>query len=76
MNRSPLNPITDADVRQFEQDGVICLRGMFDQDWITRMSSAVDRIMDAENPLARPREVTRVYVRARFAKAFPKAAGS
>ena len=59
MNRSPLNPITDADVHQFEQDGVICLRGMFDRDWISRMSAAVDRVMDAENPLARPREVTR-----------------
>ncbi len=59
MNRRPLNPITEADICQFEEDGVICLRGMFDQDWITRMSAAVDRIMDAENPLARPREVTR-----------------
>ncbi len=60
MNRRPLNPITDADVRQFQEDGVICLRGMFDQEWITRMSAAVDRIMDDANPLARPREVTRV----------------
>ena len=59
MNRSPLNPITEADVRQFEEDGVICLRGMFDREWIDRMSSAVSRIMDANNPLARPREVTR-----------------
>jgi len=32
MNRRPLNPITDADVRQFEEDGVICLRGMVDQE--------------------------------------------
>ncbi len=60
MNRRPLNPITDADVRQFQEDGVICLRGMFDQEWITRMSAAVDRIMDDANPMARPREVTRV----------------
>jgi len=32
MNRRPLNPITQADIAQFEEDGVICLRGMFDQD--------------------------------------------
>ena len=59
MNRRPLNPNTEADIAQFEEDGVICLRGMLHQDWISRMSAAVDRIMDAENPLARPREVTR-----------------
>ena len=59
MNRRPLNPITEADIHQFEEDGAICLRGMFDQEWITRMSAAVDRVMDADNPLAHPREVTR-----------------
>ncbi len=59
MNREPLNPITAADQRQFDEDGVICLRGMFDMEWIERMNAALLRIMDADNPLARPREVTR-----------------
>jgi ectoine hydroxylase-related dioxygenase (phytanoyl-CoA dioxygenase family) len=58
MNQKPLNPITAQDIAQFQADGVVCLRGMFDQEWITRMQKAVDRIMDAHNPLARPREVT------------------
>jgi hypothetical protein len=58
MNQKPLNPITAQDIAQFQTDGVVCLRGMFDQEWITRMQKAVDRIMDAHNPLARPREVT------------------
>jgi len=59
MNRQPLNPITDADVRRFHEDGVVCLRGMFDRDWIERMAAAAARVMDAHNPLARPREVTK-----------------
>ncbi len=37
MNRSPLHPITDADIRTYEEDGVVCLRGQFDADWIARM---------------------------------------
>ncbi len=59
MNREPLHPITESDVAQFERDGVICLRGMFDAEWIARMNRAVDRIKDAQHPLARPREVTK-----------------
>ncbi len=59
MNRQPLNPITEADIAAFERDGVVCLRGMFDADWIARMTRAVDRTMDADTPLARRREVTK-----------------
>ncbi len=59
MNRRPLNAISAADVAQFRDDGAICLRGMFDQDWIDRMLGAVDRVMDSTHALARPREVTR-----------------
>lgn len=59
MNRKPLNEISESDVKQFEDDGVICLRGMFDQDWIDRMNKAVDRTMDASHPDARQREVTK-----------------
>jgi len=59
MNHEALRPITEAQVAQFERDGVICLRGMFDAEWIARMNRAVDRIMDAQHPLARPREVTK-----------------
>jgi ectoine hydroxylase-related dioxygenase (phytanoyl-CoA dioxygenase family) len=38
---------------------VICLRQMFDAEWIERMNRAVDRIMDSSHPMARPREVTK-----------------
>jgi ectoine hydroxylase-related dioxygenase (phytanoyl-CoA dioxygenase family) len=58
MNHSPLRPITDADRALFAVDGAICLRGMFDREWIERMKRAVDRAMNAEHPFARRREVT------------------
>jgi len=59
MNRAPLNRITADDRRQFQADGAICLRGMFDHEWLARMRTAVDRIMDATDPQARTREVTK-----------------
>lgn len=40
MNRTPLNPITGKDIETFERDGVVCLRGQFDADWIKRMRTA------------------------------------
>ena len=59
MNRKPLNPITDQHLADFARDGVVCLRAMFDAEWIERMNRAVNRVMDAQNPLARPREITK-----------------
>ena len=34
MNRHPLNPVTPEDVDTYRRDGVVCLRGVFDRDWI------------------------------------------
>ena len=59
MNHVPLYPITAADRAIYQRDGVVCLRGMFDAQWIARMCAAVDTAMDAEHALARRREVTR-----------------
>ena len=59
MNHLPLYPITEADRAIYERDGVVCLRDMFDGEWIERMRAAVDTAMDADHALARRREVTR-----------------
>jgi ectoine hydroxylase-related dioxygenase (phytanoyl-CoA dioxygenase family) len=59
MNKQPLRPITATDRADFAHDGVVCLRGMFDLEWLERMRRAVDHAMDAEHPLARRREVTK-----------------
>jgi hypothetical protein len=48
MNNHPLNPITDEDRARFDEDGVMCLRGMIDEEWLQRMRAAVDRVMNAD----------------------------
>ena len=53
MNAHPLNPISDADVEAFWRDGVICLRGMFDAEWIEFMREAIQDDLDHPGPLAR-----------------------
>ena len=40
MNRHPARPITQQEMQTFEEDGVVCLRGLFDRDWCTRMYDA------------------------------------
>ena len=37
--------VSDADVESFQRDGVICLRGLFDAEWIARAREAMDRII-------------------------------
>ena len=34
MNRTPLRPITSEDAAAYERDGVVCLRRVFDREWI------------------------------------------
>ena len=41
MNRKPLNKISDEDIATYNDKGVVCLRQMFDKDWVDRMHVAV-----------------------------------
>ncbi|MBB5686405.1 phytanoyl-CoA dioxygenase family protein [Sphingobium boeckii] len=34
MNKAPLNPITPQHIEDYRRDGVLCLRQMFDAEWI------------------------------------------
>ncbi len=45
MNKHPLKPLTDEHREVYARDGVTCLRGMLDQDWITKMRAAVDALI-------------------------------
>ena len=45
MNSDPLRPITDAEIETYQRDGVVCLTGMFDGDWVDRACSALDYII-------------------------------
>ena len=45
MNLEPLKPIALTEIAQYERDGVVCLKGLFDRDWIELMAGAVDEAM-------------------------------
>ena len=45
MNRRPLAPVPTEAITVYERDGIVCLRGVFDADWIAFMGEAVDRAM-------------------------------
>ncbi len=41
MNREPLSGITGDDMAAYERDGAVCLRRMFDSEWIDRIAGAI-----------------------------------
>jgi ectoine hydroxylase-related dioxygenase (phytanoyl-CoA dioxygenase family) len=45
--------VTDADIATFEQDGVVCLRGLVEPEWIERLREAVEEVMATPGPNAR-----------------------
>ena len=48
MNRHPLTPVTREDIEAYRRDGVVCLRGVLDTEWVQRMQAATARV--AEDP--------------------------
>ncbi len=46
MNRNMPRPLSRDELDAFERDGVALVKGMFDADWIERMSAALDVILD------------------------------
>ena len=57
MNRDPIRPITDEEVSVYETDGVVCLRRMFDADWVAHLRDAVEANM--ASPGALHNDITR-----------------
>ena len=53
MNREPLRPITGDEIARYREDGAVCLRGMFDGDWIAALARDVDADMAAPGPMVR-----------------------
>lgn len=52
MNALPPREPTDDQVAAFEREGVVCLRGQFDADWIERLRRAVDQNLERTGPFA------------------------
>lgn len=44
--------ITEQDVQRYEQDGAVCLRGLFDASWVERMRAAVENYLDGQSKFA------------------------
>lgn len=48
MNKAPLQPITTDHIETYARDGVVCLRGMFDQDWVDLLLAEAKAVMDGD----------------------------
>ena len=44
--------VTDADIAAYEKDGVVCLRQMFNDDWLGFLAEAVELAMAEPGPYA------------------------
>jgi len=50
MNRRPLRPISQEDIDTYKRDGAVCLRQVFDQDWINMLLPIMKRmVIDKED---------------------------
>jgi len=46
MNNRLLRPITDEEMRQYYEDGVVWLRDIIDPEWAARLGDAIDDLVD------------------------------
>lgn len=51
MNPTPLRDITDAEIEQYETQGIVLLKGLFDQDWLDRLAPLIEADMADPGPL-------------------------
>ena len=51
MGHASFSSVTKEAVQAYERDGVVCLRQVFDGDWIRRLRTALDRVRAAPGPL-------------------------
>ena len=51
MDNRLLYDITDTDIKRFEEDGVVVLRGAISMDWVERMRDAMDDVLAQPGPL-------------------------
>ena len=35
--------VTDSDIEAFQRDGAICLRGVFNQEWLDKVSVGIEK---------------------------------
>src|SRR5262249_45010665 len=42
--------ISEAEIRTFEKDGVVCLRNVIDLSWVERLGRATEQVLQAPSP--------------------------
>ena len=42
MNRSMSRMITEDEIRTFQEDGIVCLRGVLDEDWVNHLREVLN----------------------------------
>ncbi len=52
MTPQAMPPISEAEIAAYRRDGAVCLRGLFDREWLTLLAEAVDRNMAEPGPHA------------------------
>ena len=52
MNKEPVHPVTEDDVRTFRRDGVVRLEGVVDLEWIELLRRGVDKSLAQHGPLS------------------------
>jgi ectoine hydroxylase-related dioxygenase (phytanoyl-CoA dioxygenase family) len=45
-------PLSEEDIRRFQEDGAVCLRGVFDEDWLRVVTAGVERNLAEPSPYA------------------------
>ena len=52
MNQAERPMVTEDEVKAFQRDGCVCLRGIFDETWVMRLQEAVERVKKNPGPLS------------------------
>jgi len=52
MNELPPREISDDEVATYARDGIVCLRGLFDADWVARLRDAAEAGLAEPGPLS------------------------
>lgn len=50
MTRTLKRDIAEAEMRAYDEDGVVCLRGVLDEEWVERMRAALERFYADPSP--------------------------
>ncbi|MFT6583686.1 MAG: phytanoyl-CoA dioxygenase family protein [Alphaproteobacteria bacterium] len=51
MKSTFVRDVTEAEIKQYETDGIVLLKGLFDADWLSQLADLVDADMAAPGPL-------------------------